>query len=522
LITFDSVLALAQGSPTVPTPTPISQGNVNANGTPSSAYLSSFASTGMPPVAFGANTIPPAAAYTPPPSCPNGAMWIYPELVPAGNGTYTTKFTLSYPGPPAEGATPQTTAYSTYVGWMNSGAYNPSTVEDQLPSQTLQSQLSLSTKMANTMTRAIDFLFDHIDGAFGWGGKPPTFTAADFPVNIPPATNGGTAYAPYVGATWDVRIMVDITSTTHYVQIPTYKLEPVQTGTQQVQTGSTTNAQGQTVPVYTTEPVYTNEEVQQPGYSQGGLFCTNVTVMQAPPTLIKPSPAVPSSNTIPGGAVNIAFNLWRCWNPGYIATDPSTGTEANSVSLNSCNYNGNESNYYLSAIDALGHDQQVSNPTYVNIPTCMWLSTQRPASTVSIALPPQTATGNTAYGPVKITVYVQLTIVPGAVTWTYTSPDGSSSSVFSSRGTAPRTNPKYNKTTQQWTAPSGPICHTYTKVGNGYSVTATQPFQFVVTGWFNNGVTGTTYFPTKAWTSTATWTRTGINVYQIEGIPVIK
>ncbi len=512
----------AQGGFTTTAQNQSSQVTQSSSGTPSSYFMSAMASTGMPPVAIGTNAIPPVQAYNPPPSCPSGPMWIYPELVPAGNGTYTTKFVLTYPGPPAEGATQQTTSYSQYQSWSQAGDYNTSTINDTLPSQTLQSKLSLSTNMAQTVNRSIQIIYVHTGGAASWGGPPPKYTASDFPVNIPPAANNGPAYAPYVGATWDVRIKVNVTSTTNHVQIPTYKLEPKQTGTQQVQTGTTTNSQGQTVPVYTTEPVYTQEEIQQPAYTQGGLFCTNVTVTQAPPTLIKPSPAVPSSSTIPGGAANLAFHLWGCWNPGYIATDPSTGTEANTVSMNACNYTGSESNYYPSSVDSLGHDQQVANPTYVNIPTCMWLESQRPNSPLQVALPPQTATGQSGYGPVHITVYVQLTIVPGAVTWTYTNPDGSSTSTTSSRGTAPASNPTYNKTTQTWSAPSGPVCHTYTKVGNGYSVTVTQPFTFTVTGWFNNGATGKSYLPTQTWTDTATWSRTGIDVYQVEGIPVIN
>ncbi len=515
-----SVFAAAPGTsqPTPSSPPP----QVNSSGNPSSYYLSALAHTGMPPVAFGTNAIPPAQIFTPPPSCPSGPMWIYPELIPAGNGTYTTKFVLSYPGPPAEGQTAQSTSYNQYMSWSQAGAYNTSTVNDTLPSQTLQSKLSISTNMAQTVNRSIDIIYVHTGGAASWGGPPPKYSASDFPVNIPAATNNGPAYAPYVGATWDVRIKVDVTSTTNHVQIPTYKLTQVPTGTKQVPTGTTTNSQGQTVTVYTTTTEYTPEELQQPTYNQGGLFCTHVTVKQAPPTLIKPSPAVPASGTIPGGAANLAFHLWGCWNPGYIATDPSTGSEANTVSMNACNYTGSESNYYPSSVDSLGHSQQVANPTYVNIPTCMWLESQRPNSPLQISLPPQTATGQTGYGPVHITVYVQLTIVPGAVTWTYTSPDGSSTSTTTSRGTAPASNPTYNKTTQTWSAPSGPICHTYTKVGNGYSVTVTQPFTFTVTGWFNNGVTGPSYLPTKTWTDTATWTRSGINVYQVEGIPVIN
>ncbi|HZB98203.1 MAG TPA: hypothetical protein VE219_06360 [Candidatus Sulfotelmatobacter sp.] len=345
-----------------------------------------------------------------------------------------------------------------------------------IPSEAEANSAYLTSSTVQAVTnQAVAQAAWQIDVANNWQGgdippRPPDhqYSFADFPpLNIPPPAEGAQAYADELPE-WDVKMGVDVTPGSWHQdyspKVPA-KYERDANGVQQL------------------------VQPEIPPKPLGTWQCQGFDIKWdgKPPVLYKGTPAVADSVDIPGDPRQMADEIWRHWRAGTIATLPSE-----------------------------------NNTTYVGVPTCAWIENSgRPTHTVN--LPSKSHVTGTSYrGPVTITEYINIEIAPEPVQWHFDDPDGKPSGFEEGRGAKPVTIPQYDPATQSWPNPQSvcPVFHQYSSVRDQVQISATQIYDFKITGYFNNG-DGRTELAPIVYQRQAEWTGTPMHVYQIQGIPFV-
>lgn len=206
-----------------------------------------------------------------------------------------------------------------------------------------------------------------------------------------------------------------------------------------------------------------------------------------PPSLADSSPAVPADLRITGRPLQVADSIWKHWRAGQIATLPSK--------------------------DAT---------TYVGIPTCAWIDDSgRPTQAVNLPSKSE-VTGHALRGPVTITEYINVNVTPETMEWQFNEPSGHDSGFETGRGARPASIPRYDPNSQTWPSPqsSCPVFHQYSTVRDQVTITATQWYDFTITGYFNNGTGRTELIPVR-YRLQARWDTSPLHVFQIEAVPFV-
>jgi hypothetical protein len=160
--------------------------------------------------------------------------------------------------------------------------------------------------------------------------------------------------------------------------------------------------------------------------------------------------------------------------------------------------------------------------TYVGVPTCAWIdNTGRPTQPVDIPSKSE-VTGRALRGPVTVTEYINVNVTPEPVVWQFNDPTGATSGFETGRGAKPTGTPHYDPVAQRWPNPQNdcPVFHQYSKVADQVSISATQWYDFKITGYFNNGA-GRTDLTPVTYRLRARWDSAPLHVYQIEAVPFV-
>ncbi len=129
--------------------------------------------------------------------------------------------------------------------------------------------------------------------------------------------------------------------------------------------------------------------------------------------------------------------------------------------------------------------------TYVNIPTCAWLNTGVPSTTV-----PMHAVKTTVEDGVTLFLVYNLTIAPGTVAWDWG--DGTQTQSSTAPVAPPSSLPSYDASTQTWTDPCS-VSHAYPTVATGRTITAAETFTVTITvSWDDGAATHTADVPCDA------------------------
>ena len=118
--------------------------------------------------------------------------------------------------------------------------------------------------------------------------------------------------------------------------------------------------------------------------------------------------------------------------------------------------------------------------TYVHIPTCAWLDSGVPSSTVQMH-----AVKTTVEGGVTLFLVYTLTITPGPVTWSWG--DGAEAESAGPPESAPASLPAYDPTAQTWTDPCA-VSHAYATVADARTITASETYTVGITVSWDDGV----------------------------------
>jgi len=296
----------------------------------------------------------------------------------------------------------------------------------------------------------------------------PTITAADYvPPAIPPPVTGAKAYADNIPE-WNVKMGVNVQPGSWHQDysppIPA-KYEADTNGVQQLVRAAV------------------------PPRPLGTWHCDGFDMAWdgAPPALADAVPAAPPSLAITGKPLEIADSVWKHWRAGTLGTFPSK--------------------------DAT---------TYVGIPTCVWIDNSgRPTEAVNIPSKSE-VTGRALRGPVTITEYMNVNVTPEPVEWHFDDPTGHSSGFEAGRGSKPSGTPHYDAVAQTWPSPQNycQVFHQYAKVRDQVAISATQWYDFKITGYFNNGA-GRTELTPITYRLQARWDSSPLHVFQIEAVPFI-
>ncbi|MBV8444700.1 MAG: hypothetical protein JOZ92_02155, partial [Candidatus Dormibacteraeota bacterium] len=188
-----------------------------------------------------------------------------------------------------------------------------------------------------------------------------------------------------------------------------------------------------------------------PGVAPYGGHCAGVVFTFGTPFLANNAPPPPPATTIvqappfAQGAALVA-EISHGWHIGSIATLPGPAATAT---------------------------------TYVHIPTCTWLQSGVPQQPVQLhAIKAVQEDGLTLF------LVYNLTVTPGAVTWTWG--DGTQSQSGPDEQ-PPSAIPQYNATAQTWTDPCA-VSHRYPAVSSGVGISASQTFTVSITVSWSDGV----------------------------------
>ncbi|MCA1837134.1 MAG: hypothetical protein LC721_12760, partial [Actinobacteria bacterium] len=206
-----------------------------------------------------------------------------------------------------------------------------------------------------------------------------------------------------------------------------------------------------------------------------------------PPALADSGPAVVPSLAISGKPLEMADSVWKHWRAGSLATLPNK-----------------------------------DGTTYVGIPTCAWIDNSgRPTQAVNIPSKSE-VTGQALRGPVTVTEYINVNVTPEPVEWQFDDPGGHGSGFEAGRGGKPNGTPHYDAATQTWPSPQNtcPVFHQYSKVRDQLTISATQLYDFKITGYFNNGA-GRTQLTPITYRLQARWDSAPMHVFQIEAVPFV-
>jgi hypothetical protein len=158
--------------------------------------------------------------------------------------------------------------------------------------------------------------------------------------------------------------------------------------------------------------------------------------------------------------------------PGLLDTPPfPTGTTLTSA---------------LTAAWTIGSVETLPGPgltarTFVHIPTCVWTQSDVPTQPTPLhALSAALVDGYTLF------LLYDVTVIPGAVTWTWG--DGTSSTAAGPVEQGPANLPRYDPSTQIWTTPCG-VSHAYATVSSGVTITAAEIFRIEITVSWSDGLT---------------------------------
>jgi len=162
-----------------------------------------------------------------------------------------------------------------------------------------------------------------------------------------------------------------------------------------------------------------------------------------------------------------------------------------------------------------------TTPTYVHIPTCAWLDSNVPSSTVLFH-----ALTSTVSAGVTLFLLYDVAVAPGPVTWDWG--DGTQSTSGSAPEQPPASLPSYEPTSQTWSDPCA-VSHRYSTVAPGRTITATTGYTVSITvSWYDGVAVHTQAVPCDSATGGACdlsigahqgWTSGPHPVDQIEPVP---
>jgi hypothetical protein len=192
-------------------------------------------------------------------------------------------------------------------------------------------------------------------------------------------------------------------------------------------------------------------EDAQPVAPYGG-SCIGATFSFSPPYLAgdAPPPEPPGSTLdippFPTGPTLVAA-LTRAWTIGSVDVLPGPGS---------------------------------SSRTFVHIPTCAWTESDVPVDST-----PFHALSSTVVAGYKFFLLYEVTVTPGAVTWSWG--DGTTSVEAGPVEQGPASLPSYDPSTQAWTDPCA-VSHAYRSVSRGATITASETFSIAITVSWSDGI----------------------------------
>ncbi|HVC03964.1 MAG TPA: hypothetical protein VND88_04760 [Candidatus Acidoferrales bacterium] len=118
--------------------------------------------------------------------------------------------------------------------------------------------------------------------------------------------------------------------------------------------------------------------------------------------------------------------------------------------------------------------------TFVHIPTCAWTQSDVPAQPAALH-----ALSAAVVGGYTLFLLYDVVVTPGPVTWRWG--DGTSSTAAGPVEHAPTSLPRYDPSTQMWTAPCA-VSHAYDAVSGGVTITASETFRIAITVSWSDGL----------------------------------